>query len=101
MSGSPTIHQPSFLVVGDRSCKRGDENDLLLLLFGYIGFILPLVLRFFIHFNCRCMVYVDVCSFVRHRFCPLGWQRMGDVDFVVPFVFSEDEMMWRTIVGAL
>ena len=21
---------------------------------------------------------------------PLGWQRMGDVDFIVPFVFSED-----------
>ena len=44
---------------------------------------------------------VDVCSFVRHRLCPPGWQRMGDVDFVVPFVFSEDETMWRTIVGAL
>ena len=21
---------------------------------------------------------VDVCSFVRHRWCPPGWQRMGD-----------------------
>ena len=44
---------------------------------------------------------VDVCSFVRHRLCPPGWQRMGDDDFAVPSVFSEDETMWRTIVGAL
>ena len=33
---------------------------------------------------------VDVCSFVRHHLCPPGWQRMGDVDFTIPFVFSED-----------
>jgi hypothetical protein len=72
---------------------------------------------------------VDVCSFVRHRLCPPGWQRMGDVtslfplysvrmkrcggpslvpsrlaedgrcDFVVPSVFSEDVTM--KIVGSL
>jgi hypothetical protein len=23
-------------------------------------------------------LYVDVCSFVRHRWCPPGWLRMGD-----------------------
>ena len=44
---------------------------------------------------------VDVCNFVRHCFYPLGWQRMGNDDFVVPSVFSEDEMMWRSIIGAL
>ena len=56
VSGSPTIHQPSFLIVGDRTCKNEDENDLLLLLFGYIGFLRPLALRFFICFGCRCMI---------------------------------------------
>ena len=39
---------------------------------------------------------VDVYNFVRHRLCPLGWQRMGDDDFAVPFVFSEDEMTWTS-----
>ena len=56
MSGSPTIHQPSFLDVGDRTCKSGDENNLLLLLLCYIGFLRPLALRFFICFGCRYII---------------------------------------------
>ena len=55
VSGSPTIYQPSFLVVGDRTYKSGDENDLILLLFSYVGFLCFLVLRFFIFLSCRCM----------------------------------------------
>ena len=27
---------------------------------------------------------VDVCSFVRHRWCPLGWQSMGDGTSLFP-----------------
>ena len=56
VSGSPTIHQPSFLVVGNRTCKSEDKNDMLLLLLSYIVFLWPLTLRFFICFGCRCMV---------------------------------------------
>ena len=28
-----------------------------------------------------------------HRWCPLGWQKMGDDDFAIPSVFSEDVTM--------
>ena len=28
-----------------------------------------------------------------HRWCPLGWHKMGDDDFTIPFVFSEDVTM--------
>ena len=49
----------------------------------------------------RYIEVVDICSFVRHRLCLAGWDRMGNDDFVVPSICSEDETMWRTIIGAL
>ena len=50
--------------------------------------------------ECLLVLYVDVCSFMRHRW-PSRLVEDGRWWLRFPSVFSEDEMMWTMIVGPL